>query len=143
MESKLWPVVRFSALALQLLDQGIVPVLIGVASERDMADQLCDEVPGAVSLIGKTEIGEMAALIAQADGFVGHDSGPFHVAVAVGTPALAICGRPDAEPEYLSYNREGVAVLIREDPEHISVDEVFMETVRLLGMSHRENSACG
>jgi ADP-heptose:LPS heptosyltransferase len=135
MENRMWPVSRFSALAAKLLDQGITPVLIGVESEHDMGDQLCDEVPGTVSLIGKTEIGEMAALIHQANGFIGHDSGPFHVAVAVGTSALAICGRPDSEPEYLNYQKRGVSVFTRDEPTLISVDEVFSEILRLLDCS--------
>lgn len=135
LENSMWPVSRFAALAAKLLDQGVTPVLIGVENECDMGEQLCNEVPGAVSLIGKTEIGEMAALIDQADGFIGHDSGPFHVAVAVGTTALAICGRPDFEPEYLNYQKREVSVFTRDEPTLISVDEVFSEILRLLDRS--------
>jgi len=142
LESKMWPVARFSVLAAKLLEQGVIPVLIGVESEREMGNELCDEVPGAVCLIGNTEIGEMAALIKQANGFIGHDSGPFHVAVAVGTPALAICGRPDAESEYLNYQKRGVSVVMRDRPTLISVDEVFSEALRLLGMDYKESPTC-
>jgi len=124
-EGKMWPMERFAALAEHLVEDGFVPVLTGVQSEREMAEGLCDKVPQCVNLAGCTSLGEMAALIALCDGFIGHDSGPFHVAAAVGTPCVAICGRSDSEPEYLHYEREDVAVLIADAPELISVDAVL------------------
>jgi len=124
-EGKMWPVERFAELARRLIDLHMRPVLIGVQAEQDMGEALCVAVPDCINLIGCTQMQEMAALIALADGFIGHDSGPFHIAAAVGTPCVAICGRPDAEPEYLKYGREGVAVLIRDTPEKITVDDVY------------------
>jgi len=75
----------------------------------------------------------MAALISMSNGFIGHDSGPFHVAVAVNTPCVAICGRPDAESEYLNYNRETVVVLSASSPDLITVDAVFDSAMRVFG----------
>lgn len=125
LEGKMWPPERFAELASRLVGQGFIPIITGVDSEREMAESLCDSVHACRNVAGCTGIGEMAALISLVDLFIGHDSGPFHIAAAVGTPCLAICGRPDAEPEYLDYGRDDVAVLTANEPGGISVDEVF------------------
>jgi ADP-heptose:LPS heptosyltransferase len=133
LEGKMWPIERFAALADQLLNKGLQPVLIGVASEREMAAGLRARVPSCIDLVGQTSLGEMAALIGLCDGFVGHDSGPFHVAAAVGTPCVAICGRSDAEPEYLHYGRDDVVVLTADTPEGIGVEDVLSRALELFG----------
>jgi len=124
-ENKMWPIKYFAVLASKLLDDGITPVLIGVEKEMELGEQLCALVPEVINMIGHTKLRDMAALINQADVFVGHDSGPFHIAVARNTPAIVICGRPDSEPEYLKYEKENVAVLTADSPELILVDEVY------------------
>jgi len=131
-EQKMWAVASFASLARKLLAEGILPVLIGVESENGLGDELCLLEPRVANVIGQTSLGEMAAFINLADAFIGHDSGPFHVAVAVNTPALAICGRPDAEPEYLKYDKRDVAVLIADSPQAIRVDDVFIQVMALL-----------
>ncbi|MDX8391440.1 MAG: glycosyltransferase family 9 protein [Mariprofundaceae bacterium] len=133
-EDKMWPIERFAELARRLISAGLTPLLIGVQSERDMGEALCAVVPDCINLIGDTQMQEMAALIALADGFIGHDSGPFHIAVAVGTPCVAICGRPDAEPEYLKYDRASVHVFTAASPERISVDAVFAGAMRSINV---------
>jgi len=130
-EGKMWPLEYFSALAEKLALQGYVPLLIGVESEMELANTLCAHVSACRNLVGRTNLGEMAALISMSDGFIGHDSGPFHVAVAVNTPCVAICGRADAEPEYLKYERDDIAVLTAHTPDLITVDRVFDSAMRL------------
>ncbi|HCS12832.1 MAG: hypothetical protein COS82_04500 [Zetaproteobacteria bacterium CG06_land_8_20_14_3_00_59_53] len=129
MEGKMWPLERFAELAMRLVEQGFIPLVTGVDSEREMAEALCSSVHACRNVAGCTGIGEMAALISLCDGFIGHDSGPFHIAAAVGTPCVAICGRPDAEPEYLNYNRKDVAVLTGVAPGAITVDAVFEQAM--------------
>ena len=127
----MWPQERFVAMAEKLVAAGYLPLLVGVDSERAMAEAVCAQVSGCGNLVGLTSLGEMAALIAQSDGFIGHDSGPFHIAVAVHTPCVAICGRPDAEPEYLAYRRNDVAVLTADAPDEIGVDSVMEVAMRI------------
>jgi len=134
MEGKLWPVERFVELAERMVGEGLVPVLVGVQQERDLGERLCASVPACVNLIGCTQMGEMAALIGMVSGFIGHDSGPFHVAVAMGVPCVAICGRSDAEPEYLNYNLGPVSVIVAPTPELISVDAVLTAAMRQINM---------
>jgi heptosyltransferase-2 len=48
-----------------------------------------------VNLSGKTSIGELAALLSKCTLFISNDSGPVHIACAVGTPVISIFGRKD------------------------------------------------
>jgi len=132
LEDKLWSVASFVKLTQQLVKDGFTPVLLGVESEADIGQKLCDEVPQTLNLIGKTSMGEMAAVIAQAPLLIGHDSGPFHLAVAVQTPVVVICGRPDAEPEYLQYEQDNVVVLTADSPQQIDLDDVYQAAKGLL-----------
>ncbi len=132
MEDKMWAVSRFIEVAKRLVQDGFTPVLIGVASEAGAGARLCAAVPEAVNLIGKASLGVSAAIIGQSKALIGHDSGPFHLAVAVQTPVVVICGRPDAEPEYLQYDSDEVVVLTASSPQRISVDEVYEAAKGLL-----------
>lgn len=49
-----------------------------------------------VNLAGKTSVGELAALLSKCSLFISNDSGPVHIACAVGTPVISIFGRKDA-----------------------------------------------
>lgn len=133
LEGKMWPIERFAGLVRRLIEVGVAPVLIGAPKEQALGKRLRGMDAGCVDLIGRTQPGEMAALIERAAACIGHDSGPFHVAVAVGTPAVAICPRPDAEAEYLAYKRRGVAVLTAASPEQIMVDDVFNRFMQVMG----------
>jgi len=135
LEHKMWSVESFAALAKKLLADGVQPVLIGVESELGMGENLCQMVPEVVSFIGKTEMGEMVSLISLADVFIGHDSGPFHIAVAHQRSVVVICGRPDAEPEYLKYDKQNVVVCSADLPELITVNDVYQIANELLSAS--------
>jgi ADP-heptose:LPS heptosyltransferase len=47
---------------------------------------------GLVNFAGQTSVGELAALLEESDLFIGNDSGPLHVAAALGKPTLSIFG---------------------------------------------------
>jgi len=132
LEDKLWSVESFLELTQQLVQDGFTPVLLGVESEAGIGQDLCDEVPQTLNLIGKTNMGEMAAVVAQAPLLIGHDSGPFHLAVAVQTPVVVICPRHDAEPEYLDYAVANVHILRGDNPDAIDVIAVHKAAKGLL-----------
>ncbi|MDQ7059452.1 MAG: glycosyltransferase family 9 protein [Ghiorsea sp.] len=120
---------QFITLAKKLVQDGITPVLIGVEEELEAGERLQQEVSQALNLIGKTELGEMAGVLAKATLLIGHDSGPFHLAVAMNTPVVVICPRDDAEPEYLAYDQDSVQVLSGENAQSIRVEQVY-QTVK-------------
>jgi len=91
-----WPVENFRSLAQRLLRQdgvGIV-VLGGPESTRigeDFARQVSTQFPGRVaSLAGRTALREGAAIIGELDLYVGVDTGPTHLAGALGVPMVAL-----------------------------------------------------
>ena len=69
-------------------------VLIGTADERDANDRIAGELGGdaAVCLGGELEVDSLIGLIAGSAGYVGRDSGPMHLAAAVGKPVLSVTG---------------------------------------------------
>jgi heptosyltransferase-2 len=92
--AKRWFPERFAAVADALAAEwDAAVVLLGSAKEAPLSD----EIEGAMSrrpvkLTGKTTVREMMALIARCDFLVTNDSGPMHVAAALGTPLTAIFG---------------------------------------------------
>lgn len=91
---KRWPAERFAAVADALAARWHARiVLVGGPDERTLAEHVAAMTrhrpaiaAGQLSLLGT------AALIALSDVLVGNDSGPLHLAAAVGTPFVAIFG---------------------------------------------------
>jgi ADP-heptose:LPS heptosyltransferase len=95
--TKRWPVSRFSGLARRLAaDLDLRSwVLWGNDRERADAQQLVADAGGAALLAPPTDLDDMAALIASSQLFVGNDTGPMHLACALGTPTVAVFGASD------------------------------------------------
>jgi lipopolysaccharide heptosyltransferase II len=73
----------------QLVEHGWMPVFTGSAEEQELVDQVRSEIGApTISLVGRLELGELAALIARAPVLVSNNTGPVHVAAAVGTPVV-------------------------------------------------------
>lgn len=70
-------------------------VIVGGPAEADLGAQVCAGIPGSINLAGKTSITQLAAAIRRCRLFVTNDTGPMHVAQAVGVPIVAIFGPTD------------------------------------------------
>ncbi len=69
-------------------------VLVGASTDREAVDAVRSAAgPGVLDLSCRTALGALAALIADADLFIGNDSGPAHLATALGTPSVVIFTR--------------------------------------------------
>lgn len=95
--SKCWPIEHFGELAAEVSQKEIIPVIIGGASDSDLAASICNVCPTAVDLTGKTNLKELAFFMKGASCFVGGDTGPMHLAAAVQTPVVALFGPTDPE----------------------------------------------
>jgi heptosyltransferase-2 len=97
--AKCWDPGRYAALADRLIaDFGAIVILFGTASEREVTERIAALMRfQPVNLAGKTPVGELPALFAACNLFVGNDSGAMHVAAAVGLPVVAIFGPTDPE----------------------------------------------
>ncbi len=95
--TKRWPPGRFAAVASALVAEFDLNVLLlGSMSERKLCDDIAGNAgTGVLVAAGETKLGQMAALIESARIFVGNDSGPMHIAAALGTPTVAIFGPTD------------------------------------------------
>jgi ADP-heptose:LPS heptosyltransferase len=89
-----WPVDRFAAVARALLADGVAVVAVGAEADRPAAAALAAGVPGVVDLAGRTELGTLAAVLRRCELTVGNDSGPLHLARAVGAATVGLywCG---------------------------------------------------
>ena len=98
MTSKRWPPLRFAAVADRLVEQsGARIVVVGHGSDAPVARQMrLSMKQPSVDLVGQTNnVGQLAGLLQRADLYIGNDSMPLHLAVAMGTPVVGIFGPTD------------------------------------------------
>jgi heptosyltransferase-1 len=90
--TKLWSVDNWQKLVRLLLEETtLTPVLTwGNPEERAVVEQIAAVVDGRAVIWPRGTLSEMAALLARAAVVVGGDTGPIHVAAAVGAPTVSI-----------------------------------------------------
>jgi ADP-heptose:LPS heptosyltransferase len=94
-----WPAAGFIALARALRERDATPLLVtGTAADAPVADAIARGAD-AISIAGATSIGTYAALAERAQYVVAIDSGPMHVAAAVGAPTVGIFALQSDEPD--------------------------------------------
>jgi ADP-heptose:LPS heptosyltransferase len=96
-----WPVDGFVALARRLVARDGLPVLItGAPQDAPIAEAIAEGAGrGAIPIAGATSIGTFGALAARAHALIAMDSGPMHVAAAVGAPTVGIFALQSDEPD--------------------------------------------
>jgi heptosyltransferase I len=91
--NKRWPPVRFGEVAAFLREvRGLPSVVLWGPGEEALADSVVAASSGAAVRAPRTEIPDLVALSRAASLIVSGDTGPLHVAAAVGTPVVAIFG---------------------------------------------------
>lgn len=95
--AKRWPAARFAAAGDALARRtGARVAVLGSAAERPLAEEVAAAMraPARV-LAGETRLAELVGVLARLDVLVTNDSGPMHVASALGTPVVAVFGPTD------------------------------------------------
>jgi len=93
---KRWPVDRWREVAQELAASGRSLVFVGDKTDAESVAQISPSLAGRfVDLSGKTSLLELASVLAECDLLVTGDTGPMHIAVAVGTRVVAIFGGTD------------------------------------------------
>ncbi len=92
-ETKLWYNDRFSEVADRLAAKGTFVVFTGGGADKDVITEIQKKMQhSSLDLTGKSSLKELAALYECADLVISTDTGPMHIAAAVGTPVVALFG---------------------------------------------------
>lgn len=144
---KCWPVERFASLADKIASQFHLSIVAaGTTSEADFIERLKSLAHVRVAnFAGRTSLGELIDLLRAARLVVSNDTGPGHIAAALGTPLvlmyswsnparIAPYGRPECMVAREPYGR-GLDIKST-DPRHnirnITVDEVYQKACEQL-----------
>lgn len=93
-----WPTSSFAALAAMAVRDGNQVLVVGDGDDAHLADEVArlaaplpgSDAAGMRSVSGRLGVGELAALLQLSAVLVGNDSGPRHLAQAVGTPTVGL-----------------------------------------------------
>ncbi|NHN85058.1 ADP-heptose--LPS heptosyltransferase [Acetobacter musti] len=127
---KRWPADRYAALAVRLAERGIRPVIIGTAEDNGLAVTIRARCPQALDLTGKTTLPELGGLCARAALAVGNDTGPMHLAAAMGCRSVVLFSA-ESDPALtapLGRAPGQVSVIRVNDMATLSVDRVVSAT---------------
>lgn len=93
--SRRWPAERFAEVARDFLARGCHVVVLGADAERDLTSAVAAGAPGAEDLGGGTDLPGLAAILSLCDLVVTNDTGPMHLAAAVGVSTVTLWGPSD------------------------------------------------
>ncbi len=149
--AKRWPADRYAQLADLLIKEREANILlIGSREEADVAAAVVGQMRNtAIDLTGRTSLAEAVAILSVVDLVVTNDTGPAHIASALGRPTLVIFGptnplttRPFSDAaEIVRHPPDCAPCMLRDCPiDHrcmtaISVEEVLTKGLALLAGS--------
>ncbi len=96
---KCWPAQRFAQLGERLANElGTGIILVGGGGERDLAEEIrAGMTHPPLDLVGRTDLMQLGAVLKRCALLVSGDTGPMHMATAVGTSVVALFGAIDPE----------------------------------------------
>ena len=116
MAYKIWPPERFLEVAQHLeREAGLEPVVIGAGADELAPFRRYRTVAGA-------PLGRLKSLLAGASLFVGNDSGPAHIACALGVPVVVLFGRLDHQAVWAPWRATAARTL--SSPEGIAAIQI-------------------
>jgi heptosyltransferase-2 len=91
--TKRWPVRHWRKLAEELANRGYGVVLVGGSADRVTVAEIVTVAPGGIAgAAGELDLQATGALVRRAKAVVAGDTGPMHLATAVGRPVVALFG---------------------------------------------------
>ena len=156
-----WPTRRFGLVARRLVDAGAVVAVTGGAGETRMAREVVEASQRElIDLSGRLSLDELVAWLARARVLVSNDTGPVHLASALGVAVLGLYGpntpllygplsprstaffdAPACSPCITNVNYKTSRCINPVCIRAIGVDEVADAAVRRLGAADRERRA--
>jgi len=120
---KRWPAERYAALAECAAGAGYQPVVVGAKSEASEAEAILRRCPEAMSLVGRTDLFQVAGLARRADATVGNDTGPMHIAAAVGCRCVVLFSEA-SDPKLCRQRGRDVTILRESRLDALDVERV-------------------
>jgi len=122
---KCWPVRNFAALGEKVTSTFDLPIIVvGTSAEREIAGKLksASKVP-ITNFAGLTDIPQLIALLGGATVVVSNDTGPGHIAAAVGVPVVLIFG-PTNPARIRPYGRAGAVAAIEPESRGCEIESL-------------------
>ena len=127
-ETKHWMEEGFSAVARHFIARGFPVLLTGAPNEAAKLLRIADAAPGAIRL--ETSLAEMAELMRRSAIVLANDSGPLHLATALGRTAIALFG--PTNPEWVGpYRRPDLVISARR-----ACSPCFLRNISRCGFDH-------
>lgn len=137
---KRWPAPHFADLCARIAASGLTPAIIGGPDEAGLGREVSRASGAAVAdLTGRTSFAEVAALARDAAVAVGNDTGPMHIAAAVGCPAVVLFSE-ESDPRLCAPRGSAVQVMRQPQLRDLQPDRVWQAAERLQRQIDR--SAC-
>jgi heptosyltransferase I len=147
--SKCWPAERFGLLAQMIRRSLDLRCVVNYGpGEEELAGDLCAAAGDARPLLYNGDLGQLMAILKNSCCIVGGDTGPLHLGIALGTPAVAIFGPTDParngpyRSQDIVLRKQGASRDHRRrnetDPTMLAIeaDAVFDAVRRRIGASH-------
>ena len=135
---RLWPLERFVELADHLIRNDNVRVIVFAGpEERGMVPQMRKLFPARTIFFDRLTIPQLVSAQARLTVFISNDTGPAHIAAAVGTPVIMIMDRPD--PHCFTPAGDSNRLIFGPSIDQISVDQVYKAAHELLAISRTDS----
>lgn len=129
---RVWPIERWAELADFLIrNDGVRPVVLVGPEERAAIHELRKQFPSSSVLLEQLSIGELAAAQSRLAVFVSNDTGPAHIAAAVGVPTVVLIFNRTTPHAYIPLANEQ-RLVFSPGIQTLAVEEVYAPTRELL-----------
>lgn len=127
-EERNWLLDRYISLIKEIKRRYGVPVILtGAPHDKSFTDEIAKQVP-VIDLVGKTSLKQLACVLSKVTVLIAPDTGPAHIATAVGTPVIGLyavapfgkSGPYLSKAHVIDKFQEGVVKLLKKDPARLS-----------------------
>jgi ADP-heptose:LPS heptosyltransferase len=126
--SRRWPLARFAELAARLENNdGVRTLVFAGPEERPLVKAMRAEFPRSTIIFDRLSVPQLAAAAARTSVFVSNDTGPMHIAAAVGTPVVILMSEHPMLDAYVPPG-ERHRVLHRPSITQITTEEAYTAT---------------
>jgi ADP-heptose:LPS heptosyltransferase len=137
-----WPLARFGELAERLArNDGVRIILFAGPEERELVREMKATFPRGTIIFDRLSIPQLASALARLSVFVSNDTGPMHIATAVGVSVVALLDRPT--PNSFIPIEERHRVIYSHRISEMTTDEVYEATRELLAAGRTETLFAG